>query len=480
MNEYTRRQLLKLSLAGTVGGPRLVRAAAEAADEASPSTQAPSLHPTIATRMFWTWDHSTEWRLNAAGSQTLGASNYYCRHPEVFVEDYTRLLGWCGRHGIDAVVVWGLLRDKHGGLDSVRRLCAVAAKAGVRLLACVGLNAYGGVYYEGNSPRSLERHLEAHPDLYGLNPAGKKMVFDFGLVGPKPSHHACPSRKENQQFAVDSLGWLFESLPELGGVQLETGDTGVCRCSLCEDRRQYPVSSFSWEDMAMMYPMAAEAIRSVSPDAWMICETYSHPEPWQEPDTAPGFGQGKPAWADECLAKFPKDVFVQWTCDRFVRPQSELTWTAEGKVSPNGRRHIMRAHFSTYWGRYRSELAVDWIAEMVQRSIATGFDAISLFGEVSPFHAGAELNYLALEDFGSSANPEADLDDFLHRVADPLLGGEGSGGGFLRYARLLDDRGKIPAALTEIGVRLGTLPPEASRRWIWLANFLASFVYRDI
>ena len=479
MNEYTRRQLLKLSLAGAVSGPGLVRAVAEAADEDGPAVEAPSLPPPIATRMFWTWDHSTEWRLNAAGSQTLGASNYYSRRPEVFVEDYTRLLGWCGRNGIDAVVVWGLLRDTHGGLNSARRLCEVAAKEGVRILAGVGLNAYGGVYYEGNSPYSLEGHLEAHPDLYGINPAGRKMVHNFGVVGPKLSHHACPSRKENQQFAADSLRWLFESLPGLGGVQMETGDTGVCRCSLCEDRRRYPVSSFSWEDMALMYPMSAEAIRSVSPDAWMICETYSHPEPWPEPDKAPGFGQGKPAWADECLAEFPKNVFVQWTCDRFLRPKSDLTWTEEGKVSPDGRRHIMRAHFSTYWGRYRSELAVDWIANMFQRSMTAGFDTISLFGEVSPFHAGAELNYLALADFGSRDNPKADLDDFLDRVADPLLGGEGSGRDFLRYARLLENRDKIPTALAEISVRLPTLPPEAARRWIWLANFLASFAYGE-
>ena len=182
------------------------------------------------------------------------------------------------------------------------------------------------------------------------------------------------------------------------------------------------------------------------------------------------FASEQKAWADECLAKFPKHVFAQWTCDHYIRPKSELTWTEAGKVSPDARRHIMRAHVSTYWGRYRGELAVDWIA---------GFDTISLFGKVSPFHAGAELNYLALADFGSRDNPQADLDDFLHHVADPLLGGEGSGHDFLRYARLLENRGKIPPALKEINVRLGTLPPEAARRWTWLANFLASFVYRD-
>ena len=49
------------------------------------------------------------------------------------MQDYTALLRWCGRHHIDAVVVWGLLRDSHGGLEAAKRLCDVAAKENVRL-----------------------------------------------------------------------------------------------------------------------------------------------------------------------------------------------------------------------------------------------------------------------------------------------------------------------------------------------------------
>ena len=103
------------------------------------------------------------------------------------------------------------LRDCHGGLESAKRLCDVATKQNVRLLCGVGLNAYGGVYYEGNSPYSLER-----------------------------------------------------------------------------------------------YPLATNAIRSVAPDAWIVCETYSCPQPYAGPDKAPTFGDAKPVWADAELAKFPR------------------------------------------------------------------------------------------------------------------------------------------------------------------------------
>lgn len=452
--------------------------------------------PPIQTRMFWTWDHSTEWALNRLGAHTHGSCNEYGRTTQSFIDDYTALLRWCGRNSVDAVVVWGLLRDGHGGLESAKRLCEVAAEEKVRLLSGVGLNAYGGVYYEGDSPYNLERHLQTNPDLYAVDAEGNSTNFSIDAVGnrvalsntstpgPRGFYHACPSRPENQEFVAESLRWLFRNL-ELGGVQIETGDTGVCQCSLCRDRRKHPADTFSWEDMALMYPLAAEAVRSVAPDAWIVCETYSHPEPYTGPKAAPGFGDGKAAWADESLAKFPRDVFVQWVADRYLRQNDpDRTWTDKGRVSGTGLRHVMRAHVGTDWGwgAFRGEVALEWIARMVQQSVSSGFDGISLFGEVSPFHTGAELNYLALADFGSASNPQSDRDTFVERIAGPLLGGLSHAQDFVRFADLLDarfpDRRKeIPAAITNIYGRLANLPPEAARRWCWLANKLASFAW---
>lgn len=476
MSGYTRREMLQASVAAALGPAGMAQVTASGNPPAL-SGEIPKAPPPIKKRMFWTWDHSTEWALNRPGAQTMGASNFYGRSAEVFVQDYTRLIEWCGRHGVDAVVIWGLLRDPHGGLETARGLCDVAAKQGVRILCGVGLNSYGGVYYEGNSPYSLEMHLKAHPDLYALDASGNKMIFNFGASGPKYTHHACPSRPENQEFAAESLRWLFKSLP-LGGVQMETGDTGVCQCRLCKKRRQHPASQFSWEDMALMYPIATAAIRSVSPDARIVCETYSHPEPHPEPQKPPRFGEGKPAWADEFLAEFPEGVSVQWVCDEYIQPRRARAWTQAGSVSSLSHHNIMRAHFSTYWmGHLRAELSIDWIADMVQQSVAHGFDSISLFGEVSPFHAGAELNYLALENYGSASNSKADLDTFLRDVAAPLLGGENRARDYLRYARLLDQRAQIPGALEEMYACCASLQPETARRWVWLANYLASFSY---
>ena len=105
---------------------------------------------------------------------------------------------------------------------------------------------------------------------------------------------------------------------------------------------------------------------------------------------------------------------------------------------------------------------------------AHGADAICLFGEVSPFHTGAELNYLALENFGSPANPSADLDLFVRQMAAPLLGGPTHAREYLELAKLARDPARVRAALPRIYQRCGILDPGAARRWAWLGNFLAS------
>ena len=341
----------------------------------------------------------------------------------------------------------------------------------------VGLNSYNGVYYEGDSPASLTKHLISHPDLYAKDADGRKMVFDFGLNGSAITHFACPSRKENQQFAAESLKWLFETLPGLGGVQMEAGDCGVCMCELCRKRRQYSPYALSWEDMALMYPIAVDAIRSVSPDAFIVCETYSNPVKRDDSEKPLGFGEGRPIWSDECLARFPDGVYVQWRGDNVVKPVGTMNWTDAGTINDNRHHHIMRTHHSTYWEGIRGEVAFDWLEEMVQQSIAHGMDCTSIFGEVSPFNAGAELNYLALENYGSANNPTADMNIFIRDVAGPLLGGEDAAHDYLKYARMRTDRKKLPDALKHIYSHCGKLPSESARRWAWLACFLESSIY---
>jgi len=427
----------------------------------------------INLRLLWTWDHCTQWTAARAGVHDWGASNEFSGRTADFLREYSLLLRWCGQHGIDGVVVWGLLRDGHGGVEAAKRLCEVADEAGVKLLAGVGLNAYGGVYYEGDSEWSLDRHLRQHPELYAVRADGQRHVLQMPGNAPRPMHHACPSRPENLAYCLDGLRWLMETVP-LAGVQVETGDTHVCECPRCRERRPNPVSALSWDDMALLYGPAAEAVWSVRPDATVVLETYSHPNLVTD-GTAPNFGGGSPPWAAQCVAQFPRGAYVQWVADNFAAPRNPVPWTTRAPTGFAG--NIMRAHLATWWMGRGDEVAVDWLALMAQQSLAQGFDGLSIFGDKSPFRTGCELNYLALADYGSAANPDASLESFLTRVAGPLLGGPERATEYLRLARLIAVPQELDGAATQARRHAAQLTGRPAERWTWLAWYLSRWLY---
>ena len=100
-----------------------------------------------------------------------------------------------------------------------------------------------------------------------------------------------------------------------------------------------------------------------------------------------------------------------------------------------------------------------------------------MFGEKSAFRTGSELNYLALADYGSAANPEADLDSFLDRVAGPLLGGAEQAREYLRIARLIDEPEQLASAIAQAQRHAAQQTGRAAERWTWLAWYLSRFRY---
>jgi len=97
----------------------------------------------IPNRLFWSWDHSTNWSLHAYGAQNCGVSNAYAKAPEMFLRDYMRVVDFAAEHRINAVGVAGLLREKHGGVEGARQLCAYAREKGVKIYMIAGLFALG-------------------------------------------------------------------------------------------------------------------------------------------------------------------------------------------------------------------------------------------------------------------------------------------------------------------------------------------------
>ena len=184
--------------------------------------------PALPNSYFWTWDHSTNWVLDDPGGLNFGCDNRYLKHPETFVEDYRRVTDLAAALGIRGAVVWGFLRDSHGGVEAAKRVADHAASKGVALMPGVGLTWYGGVYYEGAHPYNLDTFLQRYPEA--------RLVSESGATMPSGTAGACPLHPAFRDWLSEGLDWLFREF-EIGGVNLENGDFVVCECPRCRDHR---------------------------------------------------------------------------------------------------------------------------------------------------------------------------------------------------------------------------------------------------
>ena len=426
----------------------------------------------IPHRFFWSWDHSTNWSLHAYGAQNCGVANAYAKAPGMFEVDYRRAVDFCAEHKIDAVGIVGLFRDKHGGIDSVRRLCSYAMEKGVRIYQIAGLYAYGGIYYEGDHPYSLNKFFEKNPDCIGETETGEKFFAQFkGIHGYNREPQGCPSNPLLNEFVLESLDWLFRDIPELGGIQIEAGDNGVCQCPRCRARRGKGTGYISVVDMAGIYPDAVNTILRRSPDALVICETYGH-------FSQPQYDIFRTDTPDENLQKLfdmPEKVFWQWKCDQVL---AENTWNIGDPMIPNLQKfnHVMRSHSGTQWKTGRGTFAVEKIRQQCLLSYESGLQGVSIFGEYAPFHTNAEFNYLAMEYF--SDHPHASPEDYIQDVMAPRLGGKSLAEFYYESATLYDQPEKIPAAVTQMAKIVPTLTDyEHLRRRQYLSSFLNGYYW---
>ena len=83
------------------------------------------------------------------------------------------MVDWCAENRVDAIGIVGLLRDRHGGVETARELCAYAREKGIFVYIIAGLYAYGGMYYEGGHKYCLDRFLEKNPECAARDEQGR-------------------------------------------------------------------------------------------------------------------------------------------------------------------------------------------------------------------------------------------------------------------------------------------------------------------
>ena len=379
---------------------------------------------------FWTWDHSTNWVLDDPGMQVTGCYNKYFKQTETYVEDYRRLSDCAAGLGIKGVVIWGFLRDSHGGVEAAKRVAADAAAKRVAILPGFGTTWYGGAYYEGTHRYNMAEFLRKHPDARMLDEKGQPYSFngDFGV---------CPAHPAYQSWLRDSLTWMFKEF-EIGGLNLENGDLLVDYHPLTRAmRKQWPPDdpeAFFFQGLS--YRQAFEAIRSRLANKLVACATYTGFNYGKELVQNVSMGTRLPAM----LQLLPAGSVCQWTLTGMVlkNPLPLTSYLDDGAPAaafenPNWPRDLRSpsprgvgfAHQGSQWRGHRYQQVVSTIKEACLRAYRSGLEGVSIHGEVSCRHIPNALNYLAFSHF--THWPEDTMRGFGRKTLGQVLGSEEHG-----------------------------------------------------
>lgn len=440
--------------------------------------------PGLPYRTWWNWDHSTNWDIEQIGVQEIGVFNPYGKPPDGFLADFKRVVDFMSRQRIAALVIYGFLRDTHGGIEAAQELCRYATERGVRILPGVAISAYGGVFWEGDHRYNLATRLRSRPELAATmeRPVGFQIAdLDFPLNFPRSDYtvSGCPSHPDNQQWMEDAIGWLAETF-EIGGINIESGDYGVCGCARCAERRAAredadrrsggATESWSHADMADFYPRLFAAATSRRKNLWLYSELQ-----W---DNMLDHEAHAP------LRALPDAGIYQHTLNRtyWNRVREELT--PEIVAGLPTRHNVFRAQFACQWNgsriteRYRFN-GRDFF-ELCRTAAATGVEGLTIWGEVSPFEAPVEFSYLAFSRFGW--DPALTWERFVSEEIAPRVGGDAAAERFLAILDTIDAERPLPeqdwaVMQAEAVDAAGADDAEVSRRWSWLANRLAKRRY---
>lgn len=358
-------------------------------------------------RLLWTWDHRMDWAGPRWGHTTCGCGDPYLKDERAFRDDYRTAVDGASRYGFNGIIVWGLLRDSHGGLAAAQEICSYGAEHGVRIIAGVGTSHYGGPYYDGDHPYNIATYLRAHPDRVALSATGA------------PEKRLCPSHPENQQWLRAGVQWLYANL-RLGGINFEHGDFAVCHCRRCAQARSaFPVEDEDYfKDMVLSLNPPIEAALGCDPNTWISYGAYSGFSP-ESLAAFPSFvrhvpSQAVPEWTLTCMLEGTEEVGG----GAIVRPKR--SW--DPALRPPGGRGIGLLHQGSFWfSGNEIPCIVPLIQEACRKASRSGLEGVVIEGEASPERIPAHLNYLALSFF--SDQPEASLEDFAVASLADLCGG---------------------------------------------------------
>ena len=402
--------------------------------------------PRYRYRWLWTWDHRMDWGGPGKPGSVMGGGGTFVKKPEAFLIDYKRCVDYMADHKFNGLIIWGFLRDTHGGIAATQELCRYAARRGVRILPGVGTSGYAGYYFEGKHRFNAGTWLKEHPELRSLNKSGQ------------PRNAPCPSKKANQDWLDRGAEWLFKTF-EVGGVNLEMGDFFVCYCDDCKRARSAIASDEPdyYKDMAISHRVTLETMRRLAPQAWLSYATYTGYKP-EMMKTPPKF-----------LSMIPEDAICQWTLTGMARK-----WPAD--VKPMAKHNLGYLHWCNSSTHTQDDFYLERVRQICRDAAGVGFEGLDTYGELPNTQPNAEIFYLAWEAF--LWDPDMTVAQFVDRRLGRLYGGAKAARALLEIIPLVRTRGEraIPEKcaqarkLAESARRMAA--PAGHERWNRLIAYL--------
>jgi hypothetical protein len=365
-------------------------------------------------RTFYTWDHSTNWDLTQPGQRVSGCHELYEKPPEAFTEDYKRLIDFMNRLGLNHLIIWGALRDCHGGAAKLRELVSYGRRQNVRVAPGMGVNCYGGLFYEGDHEFSLVRLLQKHPEMAAHDKDGKPKI---NPKNPRRSA-ACPRHPRMMAWNLAALRWLMEEVgPE--AIHFETGDYGICRCKRCRssgDRSHFT----SIDDMAEVLPPLVSEVRKYSRDCWLSYNHYT------------GYTRDMTEHPPLFVSRIPQDVICKWGVSWMLAPEyrknagsaSVRFEPMQAGIGPPTHTSMAHIHYATGWWNCspRGTLEISRFFRAIPMIRNVGFQGICTHGEDSCLVPASELNYHVFAALAE--NPAAEPEEIAKRSVGALFGCE--------------------------------------------------------
>ena len=407
--------------------------------------------PSLRYRIVWTWDGHCNWAPTVEATMALYVNENPAvgsmavpYTPEGFRTHFTQAIDYLSDHKLNGLIVWGFLRDDHGGVEMGREISRYARQNNVRIMPGVcSQGGYSGFIFSKTNQFNLEVWCQQHPELQARNEKGE---FVTGMIDP--------SKPENQQWLRDGAEWLFSNLPDIGGINLENGDFMSCYCDECRAERARPENDPNcfWDMMTSQKPIL-EVARHRRPDGWMTFATYVG---FTEA-TARNIGKTSvypPKFVNQTL----DNAICQWTLTGMTTP---ATWPAE--VRPPAslfQDQIGLLHHGSLWGSpvdaarwwaapgaWADEYStlLPFVCGRIAQAKLGGLVITGQNGNQFPAH---ELNYVALEYF--SWHPERTYEQFQHDRLELCYGGAERAALFLQ---LLRNTSKIPADIETFRLR---------------------------